>query len=211
MAANDYMWKFYGGRIYDFEELKAPYVVPVIESLPYAAQRPVAIDVGGGNFSIVHSARLPRPRYFRTATVDIAAQAHGLEPVNPTIRADVEEIAAESDERPLRDFLESVRETDGEIGADLIVYSEILNYVAFRSVMRWFDQYLKPGGFTVVANLPTRGWPDLFSEHGVKSNSELLSFVQDALGHTVVAENYTWGATDDYEGFMVLATQKPAA
>lgn len=209
---NDYMWTFHEGRVYDYDELKKPYVVPVIESLSYITDLPVAIDIGGGNLSIVHSARLPRPRYFRTATVDLAARPHGLEPINPTIKAGIEEIVGSIDDsasKQLLDFLTDCAENDQSTGADLLVYSEILNYVDFRSTMRWFDAHLKPGGFTVIANLPTRGWSNLFSDLGVKSHAELIDFVREELGHEVAVQEYPWGATDDYEGFMVLATQKP--
>lgn len=204
MSKYDYMWQFHEGRVYDFEDLKLPYVVPVIESLPYETNQPVAVDVGGGSFSIIHSARLPRPRYFRTATVDIAAKAHGLEPINPTVRADVEEITTGQNR-----WAGTELETFLADGADLILFSEILNYVDLRSVMFGFDQGLKPGGYMVIANLPTRGWPGLFSDMGCKTHDELIGFVKSTLGHDVVVQNYPWGPTDDYEGFMVLASQKP--
>ena len=212
VSKNEYLWRFFEGRVYDFEDLKLPFVVPVIESLNYAAHKPVAIDVGGGNCSIVHSARLPRPRYFKTATVDIAARLHGYEPINPTIKANVADIVTGTDDtalKSLHDFLLDATEPGKPVGADLIVYSEILNYIDFRNVMHWFDQLLKPGGYTVIANLATRGWPNLFSDNGVKSHEELLDFVRNDLGHEIVAQEYPWNATDDYEGFMVLATQKP--
>lgn len=205
------IWRFHGGRVYDYEHLKLPSVVGLIESLPYETTHPVAIDVGGGNCSLVHSARLPRPQYFRTATVDIAAQPHGLGPFNPVFNSDVEEIVAEAEVatvRELDDFIVGNSDTPHIPGADLLVYSEILNYVDFKEVMSWFDSRLKPGGYTVIANLPTRGWSQLFSDHGVKSHDELLAYVQDELGHQIIRQEYPWGATDDYEGFMVLATQK---
>lgn len=206
------VWRFHGGRVYDFDDLKLPSVVGLIESLPYETTHPVAIDVGGGNCSLVHSARLPRPQYFRTATVDIAGQSHGLGSFNPVFKSDVEEIVAEADVatvRELDDFIVANSDTPHIPGADLLVYSEILNYVDFREVMSWFDSRLKPGGYTVIANLPTRGWSQLFSDYGVKSHDELLTYVRDELGHTIIRQEYPWGATDDYEGFMVLATQKP--
>lgn len=212
MSKDTYMWHFHKGRVYDYETLKLPHVVPVIETLPYASEKPVVIDVGGGNCSIVHSARLPRPHYFRTATVDIAAQPHGYEYINPTIKADVEEMVTGVDrvaEDSIDGFLVDMSAESGYLGADLVVYSEILNYVDFTEVMSWFDERLRPGGFTVIANLPTRGWPNLFSDKGVKSHSQLLEFVQNGLGHQIVRQDYPWGATDDYDGFMVLTTQKP--
>ncbi|MBP9738190.1 hypothetical protein KBD20_00710 [Candidatus Saccharibacteria bacterium] len=206
------VWRFHGGRVYDYEELKLPSVVKLVESLDYNSMHPLAVDIGGGNCSLVHSARLPRPQYFRTATIDIAASFHGYEHINPIVKSDVEEIITEVDfgaVTALDEFLLSNVAECETPGADLLVYSEILNYVDFREVMSWFDSRLKPGGYTVIANLPTRGWSQLFSDHGVKSHDELLTYVQDDLGHMIIRQEYPWGATDDYEGFMVLATQKP--
>ncbi len=212
--ANDIdVWRFHEGRVYDFESLKEPYVVPVIQELDYGDVKPVVIDVGAGNCSIVHSARLPfrRRNHFKTASVDVAIP-QAEDNFNPNVRTDVEELVF--DQAPmvrdgLLDFIARNTSDREQFGADLVVFSEIINYVDFKTVMSWFNQLLRPGGFMVVANLPTRGWPKLFAEKGVKSHDQMLEFVTKDLGHLIVSQAYPWEATDDYEGFMVLATQKP--
>ena len=204
-------WRFHGGRVYDYESLKLPHVVSLIESLDYPNRHPVVIDVGGGECSVVHSARLPFRRHFLTATLDIAIPDQTTA-ANPRIKEDIEQLTrgeAPVAYQSLVGFLESSTPSGREVGADLIVYSEILNYVDFRQIMTWFDEHLLPGGYTVIANLPTRGWSKLFSEMGVKSHEELLAFAVNELGHEIVAQEYPRGATDDYEGFLVMATRKP--
>lgn len=202
-------WRFHAGRVYDFESIKEPYVVSLIESLDFETKLPVVIDVGGGSCSIVHSARLPFRRHFLTATVDIGV-SDCPEYANPLLKCDIETLVGEEDTTAmgaLARFLQT--STKGEDPrVDLVVYSEILNYIDFRGVMRWFDNLLKPGGFTVVANLPTRGYQDLFSDRGVKTNEQLIDYMNRELGHDLVELRYPWGAKEGDEGFLVVATQK---
>ena len=55
----------------------------------------------------------------------------------------------------------------------------MLNYVDFRKVLNGFANYLKPDGRIIVFNLPHRGNWSLFSDKGLKDNSQLYSFLEE--------------------------------
>lgn len=206
-------WRFHGGRVYDMNTLKEPHVIPLIESLYYDRENPIAIDVGSGSWSLVDHSRLPWPRHFSSINVDIAVDRTSLRD-RLYLGVDIEDLVngqAIEAEDELESFVAGLTRPPYLPGVDLIVYSEILNYIDYKESMKWFDDRLKPGGFTIIGNLATRGYRQLFSEDGVKSNQELLEFVTNELGHDMVTVEYPWGARDDYEGFLLLASQKPVA
>lgn len=62
--------------------------------------------------------------------------------------------------------------------ADTIILSDILNYVDFRRVISGLLRFLRPGGRMVICNTPGMGFPDMFSDHGVKGNNELAHFIR---------------------------------
>lgn len=61
--------------------------------------------------------------------------------------------------------------------ADLILASDILNYVDYQEVIRTYKKYLKKGGRIVIYNKPNYGYTNLFSENRVKSNNDLVQFL----------------------------------
>ena len=63
--------------------------------------------------------------------------------------------------------------------ADTMLFSEILNYVDFRSTLLGFSRYLKPGGRFIIFNMPGRGYGERFAEKGVKNNTELRDFLTE--------------------------------
>lgn len=61
---------------------------------------------------------------------------------------------------------------------DSILLSNTLNYVDFRESIKELSRFLKKGGRLIISNTPGKGITELFSENGVKSNSELVEFLQ---------------------------------
>ena len=94
--------------------------------------------------------------------------------------------------------------------ADTIVFSDLLNYVDFQTVLQGFAAYLKPGGRIVITNLPMRGNQALFSEKGLKNNHQLYQFLADR--HFEIEHKsfpcMPRGATDESEELIVLVARK---
>lgn len=207
-------WEQLGGHVYDQESLKDAHVVPAIAALPFERKDPVAIDVGSGSWSVASSVRLEFPRRMQVASVDCAVYDWDSD-TRPKIRADIDAIVgaedAEAQERLVR-FLSATTGVDEAIGADLVLYSEILNYVDYRETVRWFSGLLRPGGFSTIVNMPTRGFRNLAVEGGVTSNQELIDFMTDELGHTIHDLKYPDLRADDLPTdtcLLILTTRTP--
>jgi len=94
--------------------------------------------------------------------------------------------------------------------ADLIVFSDVLNYVDFRRVLHGFAEYLKPNGRFIVINLPFRGNRLLFSDKGLKNNRHLYSALFEE--HFII-EHKSFPKrqpreTDESEELIVLVARK---
>jgi hypothetical protein len=94
--------------------------------------------------------------------------------------------------------------------ADMMVFSDLLNYVDFRKVLRAFANYLKTGGRIVIVNLPMRGNQSLFSDKGLKDNRELYAFLAE---HRFEIEHKSFPCrdrkeTEEAEELIVLVARK---
>lgn len=97
--------------------------------------------------------------------------------------------------------------------ADTILFSEILNYVDFRSVLSGFSAHLKPGGRFIIINQPERGYEELFSEAGVKDNGELKEFLASQ-GFEIEKTVYPWRVEGPWShglDMIFLVARKEAA
>ncbi|MEK9130242.1 MAG: methyltransferase domain-containing protein [Patescibacteria group bacterium] len=61
---------------------------------------------------------------------------------------------------------------------DTMIFSEILNYVDYKKVLKFSTDYLKPNGIIIVFNKPRRGFNNLFSEKGLTNNFEFYDFLK---------------------------------
>lgn len=212
--ANEWIPRF--GQTYGAENLKGPHVIPVIEALPFKSENPVVIDVGSGYEAMANAAYLSRLGYFKVACVDIGITFPMEGDDYLDLGADITQMTTGTDDKAvatLTEFL-SRQNPEGHPQSDLLIFSEILNYVDYQQALLWFDAYLAPGGFMVVANQPGRGYPWFFNPHGVNSSEDLASFIAKELEHTILFQKYVEhddppAEGEDYE-FMVLATQKPS-
>jgi len=63
--------------------------------------------------------------------------------------------------------------------ATALVFSDILNYVNYRTVVSGFASFLKSGGRIIIVNHPTRGIRARFSEKGLKKNDDFYLFLEE--------------------------------
>ena len=204
-------WRSLGGRTYSVGDIKEPYLIPLIEGLEYPAKHPIAIDVGSGVEGMAERAYV-NGRYLPAAMIDIALSNSGQ------MIGDCEEFAVDIDaltagteperQRALSRYLSEQSET-GEPLAELVVFSDILNYIDYKRAIRWFNQRLKIGGFVVVANKPGRGFSDYFSSRGVRNNDRLIAYCTDGLGMELQHEQYPFAVNHDTcRDFLLAAFRK---
>jgi SAM-dependent methyltransferase len=174
-------WQCFWGEAYGIE-LKRWMLKPVFEKLDAEGKAgDLIVDVGSGAQPVTQflAKRPGRKRIL----VDVAAD-NGGDSSERRIRLNAEKIA-EPESLGFRKGLVRVRKflapAPGAepVGADLMVFSDLLNYVDFRSVLRGFARYLKPGGRFLIANLPMRGNQSFFSEKGLKDNRDLFAFLME--------------------------------
>ncbi|MFH2145425.1 MAG: hypothetical protein ABII75_05285, partial [Candidatus Omnitrophota bacterium] len=78
----------------------------------------------------------------------------------------------------VRDFLKDTSGL-GQAPVDAVVFSDILNYVDYRQVIGKALKKLRVGGRMIIVNMAGAGFPDKYSEKGVKTNSELRNFLKE--------------------------------
>ena len=176
-------WQEYWGESYG-PELKRWLLKPVFDKLE--AEEKIGnliIDVGSGASPVTQLLETKPAR--KRICVDIAADNVGsLDDLR--IRFDAEKVGqfgALSFRKALLKvcaFLEINPKTEAKTErADTIFFSDMLNYVDFRKVLNGFANYLKPDGRIIVFNLPHRGNWSLFSDKGLKDNSQLYAFLEE--------------------------------
>jgi SAM-dependent methyltransferase len=216
LSTPDISWQRYWGDSYG-TELKHWLLKPVFEELENTGRiGGLIVDVGSGAVPVTEF--LKRKAGRKRILIDIAAADDSHSADELRIRLDAESIG-----RPavwsmrkallrLCKFLEidplAARNT---ARADTIVFSDILNYVDFREVLRGFATYLKPGGRIIVSNMPVRGNAALFSGKGLHDNRQLQRFLDE---HHFEIEHKSFpcrprGETDEAEELIVLVARKP--
>jgi len=213
-APSDNPWQRYWGGTYG-PELKQWLLKPVFEELEKAGKiGDLVVDAGSGATPVTKF--LPARPGRRRILVDIAAD-NGRSADHQRIRLDAEKVsdtgALSFQKAMLRvcRFLGMDPKGDASRrGADMMVFSDLLNYVDFRKVLRGFADYLKPGGRMIVVNLPMRGNQDLFSEKGLKDNRDLYGFLEEnrfEIEHKSFPKRVP-GETDESEELIVLVARK---
>jgi hypothetical protein len=207
-------WQRYWGEVYGLE-LKDWLLKPVFEELEKTGKAgDLIVDVGSGAqpVSRLFKARPGR----RRICVDIAAD-NGGGGDEQRIRLDAEKVG-EAGALSFRKamarackFLEIAPEGEGRLDrADLMVFSDLLNYVDFRKVLGRFAKYLKANGRIVIVNLPIRGNQALFSEKGLKDNHQLYEFLDES-GFEIEHKAFPCrarGETEEAEELIVLVARK---
>ncbi len=205
-------WQRYWGGTYGIE-LKQWLLKPVFERLETEGKLgDIIVDAGSGAESVTRFLR-PKPGRKRIL-IDIAAD-NTTAVDEQKIRLDLEKVA-EPGALSCRKALLRVRKflaLNGEANparADMILFSDVLNYVDFRKTLRGFSNYLKAGGRLVVVNMPSRGNERLFSEQGLKDNRQLCRFLEE--NHFEIElksfPKRSRGVTEEAEELIVLVARK---
>ena len=207
-------WQQYWGESYG-PDLKRWLLKPVFEALEKEGKiGDVVVDVGSGAAPVTKL--LPATPGRKRIMVDIAAD-NSRSMDAQKIRLDAEKVG-EPDALSFRKalvracrFLELDPAAGANAGgADTIVFSDLLNYVDFRKVLRGFAGYLKPDGRIIVVNLPIRGNQSLFSEKGLKDNGQLYRFLEEdhfEIEHKSFPKRPR-NETDESEELIVLVARK---
>ena len=208
----DVEWQKHWGEAYGLK-LKAWLLEPLFERLEAEGRiGNVIVDVGSGAQPVTRF--LPPKDGRKRVCVDIAAEPGGAED-EMRVKMDVEKVGGRDAlsfrkalVRACRFFELNPRERMG--AADLMVFSDVLNYVDFREVLGGFGQFLKLGGRMIVVNLPIRGNVALFSEKGLKDNRELYAFLAEE-GFEIESKDFPCrrkGETEEAEEYIVLVARK---
>ncbi|MGA3172546.1 MAG: hypothetical protein ABSE62_16205 [Chthoniobacteraceae bacterium] len=207
-------WERYWGGTYS-PELKRWLLKPVFEQLEKEGKiGDVIVDAGSGAAPV--TALLERKPARKRILVDIAAD-NNASANEQRIQLDLEKVA-EPDALSMRKALSRVRRfleasPDAKAippGADMIVFSDVLNYVDFQKVLGGFTNYLKAGGRAVIVNMPMRGNPCLFSENGLTDNRQLCRYLEKH-GFEIEMKSFpkrTAGSTEESEELIVLVARK---
>lgn len=178
----------------------------------------VIVDIGSGAWAV--SEKLA-PRH-TVITIDLGnydeTQARAIGAWNrqyvPFDIEDVEDSGKFSTRRALlkiASFLDvDPRREGSQEQVDTMIFSEVLNYVDYQQVLRAMARYLKKGGRFIIYNLPTRGIKDLFSSKGLKSNIELLQFLESEGFEVEMAESVFSGEIFpiDFDTTLVLVVAR---
>jgi SAM-dependent methyltransferase len=207
-------WEENWGAMYS-PELKKRILGYVFEAQEKAGRiGGVVVDIGSGAAPASRLLKVAPGRKF--IYLDIAS-ANAIAGHEQNIRFDVRKI-----NRPRSPaYRKAVARAAGFLGvdlraeaspahADLMVFSDILNYVDFREVISGFAKFLKPGGRIVIINLPSRGIISLFSEKGLKNNDDLTRYLEEQ-HYRIELKEFPCrprGETDESEEMIVLVAEK---
>lgn len=72
---------------------------------------------------------------------------------------------------------------------DLIIISQVLNYVDSYRLLKYMYSFLKHDGFIFINNVCNYGIPQLFSANRFKSNNDLIKACRD-IGYSVVEHHF---------------------
>ena len=207
-------WQEYWGETYG-PDLKRHILEPVFSKLEAEDKiGNLIVDVGSGASPVTRLLKAKPER--KRICIDIAAD-NARSPYELRIRLDAEKVG-----RPgSLSFQKAILRACAFLGinpkteakrehADMILFSDVLNYVDFWSVLHEFANYLKPGGRMMVINLPHRGNQSLFSDKGLKNNRHLYACLYE---HHFEIESKAFpkrarNETDESEELIVLVARK---
>lgn len=214
VSDNGNLWRQYWGQPYGLQ-LKQRLLSPVFDRLESENRiGDLIVDVGSGAVPVTQllETRPARKRICVDLAADNVASFDVLR-----IRLDAEKVGqfgAFSFRRAILRvcaFLEINPRTESNVEyVDMIVFSDLLNYVDFEKVLRGFATFLKPDGRIVVLNSPIRGNRSLFSGKGLRDNRQLDAFWQ---AHHFEIEHKAFPKrprqeTDESEELVVLVARK---
>ena len=190
-------------------QIKEMYVKPILQKFePEFIGRNV-VDVGGGahpvsNFLMEEHA---------IVSVDIAGeetQKGGILRLNMDVREVLKGVNRATQRKLMKIglFFEIDVRSYSNDGVDCFLFSEILNYIDWRAALDTANKHLKTGGTIFIANQPGRGFHELFSVDGIRSDSEIIDYFESN-NYQIVCEAYEEiGIVPADQAMMFILAQK---
>ena len=214
-------WREFWGRPYD-RTTKQEVMENILPDLELNAENDtpsVLLDIGCGALPI--SNMLSFEYNCKTIKIDIAIEnSHFHNDLSDEIKinADIEKFndtLFETKKKLLHicKFLDIAPQEDTKEQIDIAIFSEILNYIDYKKVLKDSSAYIKKGGKIVIINMPGRGFRTLFSEKGVCDNLELYSFLEE-IGFEIGKKYFPWNSysecpdKEDGTEFVTLVARK---
>lgn len=174
------LWELHWGATYN-QNLKEQYVKPLFAKWEREGKiGAIVADIGGGAFPVSDYI----PGSHKIITVDIAGYERESEDKR-RIRYDIEKVSDESSFSTrkalvkLADFLDiDPRNEASSEQIDTMIFSDVLNYVDYETVLAKCAEYLKTDGRFIIINKPGRGFVLSFSDKGVKTNERLINILK---------------------------------
>ena len=205
-------WREHWGNKYSTREKRAIFA-ELFDGIGINVWGQTLVDVGSGEDPVSH--------YFPGIAKVISIDLNGEEEeilYTLHLRLDIEEIANETSIAArsaiqkaatflgLRTGKEACTEEQRR-QVDMMVFSEVLNYVDYRKVLGACEKYLRPRGRFIILNQPMRGFDELFSEHGVKNNTSLVEYVE-SLGFKIEWKNMPSSSLENRNEMLMLIAKK---
>jgi|GEM_PF-6407278 len=179
-------WSWNWGQSYT-EELKVGLTLngKLAEMIKNRALGSLVVDVGSGRNCAIAEAILHSGA--KMISVDISCNEALSSSTKQWIKFDVNDfpntakISTQLAVAKAAKFIgtEVCKTDDDKQVVDTFLFSEILNYIQFASVLESCAEYLKPGGTFVVINKPHYGLPDFFTQRErVDDNTEVTDLVK---------------------------------
>jgi hypothetical protein len=172
-------WEQYWGDTYQ-QNRKVRTLLPLFQDMYEKGELGKNIvDIGSGIHPV--SSLMPPELNARTVAVDRAGGEHTYANNGLKIRFDLEDIDNTQLVREkiakVAGFL-GIQEGDTKSQIDCFVFSDVLNYVDYRRVLKFLKKYLKRGGRFIMNEWPGRGYGDYHSPNGLDSISNLYQLLE---------------------------------
>lgn len=132
------------------------------------------VDVGCGRHPVTRF--LPEELDAKMVEIDIAGEEGAYDEHHLKLKADLRDLdnfsMIRDKVRMVSPFL-GIEKCETLRQIDSFVFSDILNYVPYRKLLRFLKKYLKPGGRYVVQEAPGRGYANYHSSYGLDSMASL--------------------------------------
>lgn len=175
------LWREKWGNTYD-RDFKRKVMGNLLERMSIKGRiGQVVLDVGSGKEPV--SKLIPEPK--KVITIDVGGTL-ALPGNNLHLQYDFEDlsqkrepISSQATDEIAKFLGREPQEIRQNPWADTIIMADILNYVPYEATLNTSSKLLRPGGRIVIFNKPGRGYSkDLFSENGLKINSELFEEIE---------------------------------
>lgn len=177
-------WQEHWGKGKYHPEIRTTNIEPYLEKLDSKGKiGMVVVDVGSGKFPV---SEILKKENRKIVNLDIEAKDEESEG-SLYLKADAgDDPSSLSFLRKLNKISKylNIDPRESKEAVDSFIFSSLLNYVDFKTVIKNAGTYLKPGGRIIIFNKPGWGEKQLFSAKGVKNNNDLFDYLEEN-GYTI--------------------------